>query len=177
MFFRAIARPLLASWFVYGAIESIIEPERRALRSAPVIEPVLAEAGLEDVKVTDLVKAHGAVTIAAASVMALSRAPKTASLALAGLAAVTAVAGRPFWREEDVEVRLRERERFVINVSFLGAALLAATAGHSAHHKARAKSKKVKAHNKAAAAKASNKAQKVAKSSKFKKSLSKTRGK
>lgn len=170
MFFRAIARPLLASWFVYGGIESIVEPERRAQRSAPVIEPLLTEAGLEDVKVTDLVKVHGAATIAAASVMALSRAPRTASLALAGLAAATAVAGRPFWREEDVEVRLRERERFVINVSFFGAALLAATAGHGAHHKARAKSKKVKAHDKAAAAKA-------AKSSKMKNSVSKKRSK
>jgi len=149
MFFRAIARPLLASWFIYGGIESVLEPERRAERAEPVVAPLLVEAGLEDIKLTDMVKVHGAATIAAASVLALSRAPKTAGIALAGLTAVTAAAGRPFWRIEDEQERLQERDRFVINLSLLGATLLAATAGHSPRHNARVKAKKVKAADKA----------------------------
>jgi len=154
MFFRAIARPLLASWFIYGGIESVLTPERRAERAEPVVKPLLVEAGLEDVKVTDMVKVHGAATIAAASILALSRTPKTAGLALAGLAAITVAAGRPFWRETDEETRLRERERFMVNVSLLGATVLAATAGHGTHHRAKLKLKKAKAHDKMVALKA-----------------------
>jgi putative oxidoreductase len=145
MFFRAIARPLLASWFIYGGIESVLEPERRAQRAEPVVKPLLVEAGLEEVKVTDLVKVHGAASIAAASILALSRTPKTAGLALAGLAAVTVVAGRPFWREQDDEARAQERDRFMMNLSLFGGTLLAATAGHGRHHVSRAKAKKVRA--------------------------------
>lgn len=174
MFFRAIARPLLASWFIYGGLESVLTPQPRAARAEPVVKPLLVEAGLEDVKVTDMVKVHGAATLAAASMLALSRTPKTAGFALAGLAAVTVAAGRPFWREEDEEDRLRERERFMVNVSLLGATALAATAGHGSKHTARAKAKKVKAQHKALEAKAAKNEQKIARNQKM---LNKKRGK
>lgn len=154
MFFRTLARPLLATWFIYGGIESILSPERRAERAEPVVQPLLVEAGLEDVKVTDMVKVHGAATIVAASVLAISRTPKTAGFALAGLAAVTLAAGRPFWREENEEVRLAERERFLVNVSLFGATVLAATSGHGSHHRAKVKAKKTKARDKVQARKA-----------------------
>lgn len=144
MVLRSIARPLLSSWFVYGALESLLEPEVRAARARPVVQPVLDETGLE-VQVTDLVKIHGAATIAAATVLALSRTPRTAGVALASLAAVTAAAGRPFWLIEDEQVREHERGQFFINLSLLGGAMLAATAGHSSKHKARVKKRKVKA--------------------------------
>lgn len=144
MFLRSIARPLLASWFVYGAVESLLEPEVRAARSKPVVQPVLDEAGV-DLEVTDLVKIHGAATIASASILALSRTPKTAGVALAGLAAVTAAAGRPFWLIEDEQAREHERGQFFINLSLLGGAMLAATAGHGSRHKARKKKRKAKA--------------------------------
>ncbi|MDE0573839.1 hypothetical protein ON058_10495 [Demequina sp. B12] len=142
---RVIARPLLATWFVYGGVQSVLEPEKRAERAAPVIEPALAEAGVEGVKTTDIVKAHGAATIVAASVLALSRTPRTAGLVLAGLTAATVAAGRPFWLETDEEKKEEQMEFFLRNVSLLGGTLLAATAGHNPKRKARAKVKKEKA--------------------------------
>lgn len=143
--FRVLARPLLASWFIYGGVQSVLEPERRAARSAPVIEPALKEVGLEDVKTTDLVKAHGVATIAAASVLALSRTPRTAGLVLAGLTAATVVAGRPFWLETNEQRKEEQLELFLKNVSLFGGTLLAVTAGHSPRKKQRAKAKKAKA--------------------------------
>ena len=143
--FRVLARPLLASWFVYGGVQSVLEPERRAARSAPVIEPVLKEVGLEDVKTTDLVKVHGVATIAAASVLALSRTPRTAALVLAGLTAATVAAGRPFWLETNEQRKEEQLELFLKNVSLLGGTLLAVTAGHSPRKKQRVKAKKAKA--------------------------------
>lgn len=143
--FRVLARPLLASWFIYGGVQSVLEPERRAARSAPVVEPVLKEVGLEDIKTTDLVKVHGVATIAAASVLALSRTPRTAGLVLAGLTAVTVAAGRPFWLESDEQRKEEQLELFLKNVSLFGGTLLAVTAGHSPRKKQRAKAKKAKA--------------------------------
>lgn len=143
--FRVLARPLLASWFIYGGVQSVLEPEQRAARSAPVVEPVLKEVGLEDVKTTDLVKVHGVATIAAASVLALSRTPRTAGLVLAGLTAVTVAAGRPFWLETDEQRKEEQLELFLKNVSLFGGTLLAVTAGHSPRKKQRAKAKKAKA--------------------------------
>jgi len=143
--FRVLARPLLASWFIYGGVQSVLEPERRAARSAPVVEPILKEVGLEDVKTTDLVKVHGVASIAVASVLALSRTPRTAALVLAGLTAVTVAAGRPFWLETNEQRKEEQLELFLKNVSLFGGTLLAVTAGHSPRKKARAKAKKAKA--------------------------------
>ena len=143
--FRVLARPLLASWFIYGGVQSVLEPEQRAARSGPLVEPVLKEVGLEDVKTTDLVKLHGVATIAAASVLALSRTPRTAGLVLAGLTAATVAVGRPFWRETDEQRKEEQLELFLKNVSLFGGTLLAVSAGHSPRKKQRAKTKKAKA--------------------------------
>ncbi|WP_062078116.1 hypothetical protein [Demequina globuliformis] len=151
---RHIARPLLATWFVYGGVQSYLEPAKRAERAAPVVEPALAEVGVEGVSTTDIVKVHGVATVAAASVLALSRTPRTAGLVLAGLTAATVVAGRPFWLETDEEKKEQELELFLRNVSLLGGTLLAATAGHNPRRKEKAKAKKAKAQEKKAKAEA-----------------------
>ena len=145
MVLRALARPLLASWFVYGGVESILEPKSRAERSAPVVKPRHAEVGFTDVSTEDLVKIHGVATVIAATALAMSRTPKTSAVALTGLAAITVAAGRPFWREKDEDQRNAEFEQFLKNVALLGGVMLAATAGHSPRHTARKKAKKAKA--------------------------------
>ncbi|MFW7413639.1 hypothetical protein [Demequina sp. SO4-18] len=164
--FRVLARPLLATWFVYGGVQSVLEPQRRAERSAPVLEPALKEVGLDDVKTTDLVKYHGMATIAAASVLALSRTPRTAGLVLAGLTAATVAVGRPFWLETDEQRKEEQLELFLKNVSLLGGTLLAATVGKSPRKVKKAKAKKAKAAKvneaKAEAAKSKIKAKKSA---------------
>lgn len=144
MFLRTIARPLLASWFIYGGIESIIDPEHRAERSGRMVAPVLKEAGFEDVPTTALVQAHGVATVAAATALAFSKTPKTAATALGLLTAVTVAAGRPFWLEEPGHAREAGREAFVKNISLLGGVMIAATAGNSSRKRRRAKAAKKK---------------------------------
>ncbi|MFW2513144.1 hypothetical protein ACNI3K_05145 [Demequina sp. SO4-13] len=141
---RVLARPLLATWFVYAGVQSVLEPQVRAARSAPVIEPALKEVGLDDVKTTDLVKYHGMATIASASVLALSRTPRTAGLVLAGLTAATVAVSRPFWLETDEQRKEEQLELFLKNVSLFGGTLLAATVGHSPRKIKRTKAKKAK---------------------------------
>lgn len=155
-----LARPLLASWFVYGGIQNALEPERNAALIAPTVEPALQDLGLEEVKAADIVKVHGALTVACAAALALSRYPRTSALGLAGLAGAKAYFAHPFWKETDQLRREAELEAFLKDVSLVGGVLVAATAGHSARHIARKKAKKVKAKEKAAEAKALEKASK-----------------
>lgn len=163
---RALARPLLASWFVYGGVQTYLDPEARAERVAPTVEPALKELGLEEVKTVDLVKAHGIASVALASMLAMSRTPRAAALGLAGLASATAAFAHPFWKETDDARRDAELELFLKNVSLVGGVLLAATVGHSDRHVARKKARRLKEKEKAAEAKLARKAAKGAVSAK-----------
>ena len=153
---RALARPLLSSWFVYGGVRAALEPQKGADAARPVVAPLLREAGA-DVPVETLVRAHGIATAAAATVLALSRSPRTAGVALTGLAAVTVATATPFWRMEEGPEREAALEQFMKNLSLLGGAMLAATAGHSAGHIKRKKAHKAKLAEKAAEEKAAAK--------------------
>ncbi len=159
---RALARPLLASWFVYEGVQTYLGPETRAERVAPTLEPALKEWGLEEVKTVDLVKAAGIASVALASMLALSRSPRTAALGLAGIAGASAAVSHPFWKEEDETRKEAEFEEFLKRLSLLGGVLVAATAGHSERHVARKKARKAKAKEKAAEEKLAKKAAKGA---------------
>src|SRR5512143_1312360 len=153
MFIRTVARPLLASWFVYAAVDAILDPRHHSAKSAPLVQPYLDEAQIP-VTVPQLARAHGALTLVAATALAFSRSPRTAALALAGLATVTAVAGEPFWLEDDEAARAASRENFVKNISLVGGALIAATAGGSGHQRRRVKARAKRRLSKKSAAKA-----------------------
>lgn len=153
---RALARPLLASWFIYGGVRQALEPQKAAGTVEPVVKPLLVDAGV-DVPVEALVRAHGIATAATAAVLALSKSPRTAGIALTGLAAVTVATATPFWSMEEGAERDASLEQFMKNLSLLGGAMLAATAGHSAGHVKRAKARKVKVKAKSQAKKAAEK--------------------
>ncbi len=152
---RSLARPLLASWFVYGGVRDALEPQARAAAAEPVFGPLLKDAGV-DVPMETLVRVHSAATAATAAVLALSKTPRSAGVALTGLAAVTVATAPPFWRLPEGEDRDAALDQFIKNLSLVGGAMLAASAGHSAGHIKRKKAHKVKA--KAKSAKASEKA-------------------
>ena len=156
---RALARPLLASWFVYGGVRDALEPDARASVAEPVVTPWLQEAGAVDVKTADLVRVHGVATALTAAVLAFSRTPRSAGVALTGLAAASAAVYTPFWRLPEGPERDDMRGEFLKNLSLVGGAMLAATAGHSAGHVKRKKARKAKAKAKSASKKAQSKKQ------------------
>ena len=149
MVLRHLARPLLASWFVYSGVRATLAPQARAAQLAPDLDPVLADMGISEVSTEAVVKAHGAATAAAGVSLALSRTPRTSALLLAALHGGTLGLEKPFWKETDPDRKREGLESLIKNVALLGGVLIAATAGHSAHHNKRAKSKKEKAHAKA----------------------------
>lgn len=162
-----LARPLIASWFIYDGVQTALEPAERATRVAPLLEPGTEATGVE-VDAQTVVRAHAIAQVTAASVLATSKTPRTAGIALAVLAGAGLAAQPQFWRMPQGPARDAATADFIKSAALLGAAMLAGSAGHGelykkrkSRKKARAKERKaqVKAREEAAIAKALQKAE------------------
>ncbi len=122
---RRLARPLLASMFVVGGVDQVKHPGRKADSAGPLVERLAPRLRLpEDTEL--LVRANGVVMVAAGTMLALGRMPRTSAAVLAGTLVPTTVAAHAFWREEDPEARAAQRTHFLKNLGLLGGLLLAA---------------------------------------------------
>ena len=88
MLVRRIARPLLASPFIYGGISTLRNPQSRVPGAAPIVEQLteVAEKQLPievSKDVEQWVKINAGIHVGAGSLLALGRLPRIASLALA----------------------------------------------------------------------------------------------
>lgn len=147
---RAVARPMLASMFVYGGVNAL----RNASAMAPKAEPVaeLLRKVAPDVKVSEanLVRVNGAIHVAAGTALATGHVPRLSALVLAGTLVPTTAAGHPFWNHGDSAARQNQTIHFLKNVSMIGG-LLMATLDPDPHKKfigRRAKDKVVDAKDK-----------------------------
>ena len=128
---RLIARPLLASTFVVGAVTALKNAEASAAQAKPVTDKVvaLAKRSAPGVPVpTDpvtLVRLNAAVQIAGAAALATGRAPRLSAMLLAGSVVPTTLARHRFWEETLPAARSEQRAQFVKNASVLGGLLLA----------------------------------------------------
>ena len=131
MLVRRIARPLLATPFVYGGISTLRKPQDRVPGARPVVEK-LTEAADKQLPVqlpTDVeqyVKLNAGIQVGAGTLLALGRFPRLSSLLLAGSTVPTTLAGHRFWEEQDPKVQFEKIAHFVKNVGMLGGLLLAA---------------------------------------------------
>src|SRR4051812_1457231 len=151
MLLRRVARPMLASIFIQGGIAALRYPQAHVQTAKPVLDavkPVLQQAteaaaptidkAAESVPVDlpptstnwlddeTLVKVDGAVKVVAGTMLALGKAPRLASTALAASLIPTTVAGHRFWEEDDPEAKTAQQINFFKNVSLLGGLLIAA---------------------------------------------------
>lgn len=127
MLLRHVARPMLASWFVYEGVQTARKPTEHVRAARDGVELVERTAGvdasLSESQVTALVRAHGAATAVAGLCLGLGKAPRTAALALAALTLPLAVVNQPFTtRGPERQERTR---KFVTNLGAIGAALIA----------------------------------------------------
>lgn len=131
MIVRRIARPMLATIFIAGGVDALRNPKFEKQAAAPLIEKgqeVLPDEVTQSVP-TDpdtLVKVNAAVQIGGGLLLASGKAPRIASVALAGSLVPTTFAGHPFWEETDPEAKAAQRIHFLKNVSLLGGLLIAA---------------------------------------------------
>ena len=112
MLVRRIARPLLATPFVYGGISTLRKPQDRVPGARPVVEKIADAADKQlpvqlPKDVEQWVMADAAVKVVASTVP-------------------TTLAGHRFWEESDPKVSFEKIAHFVKNLGLLGGLLLAA---------------------------------------------------
>jgi len=122
---RRLARPLLASIFVSGGIDTLRNPGPRAKVAEPVASKVADILPLPD-DTELLVKVNAGVQVGAGLLLASGRFPRLAALALVGSLVPTTAAGHRFWEEDDQMKRKQQQVQFFKNVSILGGLILAA---------------------------------------------------
>jgi putative oxidoreductase len=149
---RSVARPLLASMFFYGGVNSLRNAKTMAPKAQPVADFVNRTFPDVDVSAAALVRANGALHVAAATAVATGHVPRTSSFILAGSLVPTTAAGHQFWNESDPAARKNQLVHFLKNLSMIGG-LLMATLDPDPHKKfigRRAKDKVVEAKDKVA---------------------------
>jgi putative oxidoreductase len=128
---RLLARPMLASMFVYGGFNSMRKPEGPAQRAKPVTDKVndLKDQVAPQLPLPrdeqQLVRLNGAAQVVAGLALATGRAPRLSSMVLAASLAPTTAAGHRFWEESDPTTRANQTLHFLKNVSMMGGLLLA----------------------------------------------------
>jgi len=124
---RAVARPMLASMFVYGGVHALRSPSAIAPKAQPVADALSQAAPPMPVPMTpeNLVRANGAVQVVAGLALATGRFPRVASLALAATLPATTAQGHQFWNETDPAQRSNQLIHFLKNVSMAGGLLMA----------------------------------------------------
>ncbi|QRP51319.1 DoxX family protein [Amycolatopsis sp. FDAARGOS 1241] len=132
MILRRVARPLLASIFIYGGIGML----RDTPGHAKAVEPFLTETfgkleGVVPKQVprdpATLVRLDAAVKIGAGLALASGKAPRLASLALLGTLLPTTAAAHRYWDIKDPAERQAQQVNFLKNASVAGGLLLAAS--------------------------------------------------
>jgi len=130
MLVRRIARPLLASSFIYGGISTLRKPQDRVPGAAPIVDKV-AEAADKQLPVQvprdveQWVKADAALKVGAGTLFALGKLPRVSALLLTGSIVPTTLAGHRFWEEDDPKVQFEKIAHFLKNLGLLGGLLLA----------------------------------------------------
>ena len=131
MLVSRIARPLLASSFVYGGIDTLRNPQSRVPGAAPVVDQIAAKADQQlpvqlPRDVEQWVKVDAGVKVAAGSLLALGKLPRISALALSASIVPTTLAGHRFWEHDDPKERFGQLSHFLKNLGLLGGLLIAA---------------------------------------------------
>ena len=131
MLVRRIARPLLASSFIYGGIDTLRNPQSRVPGAAPIVEQITEVADKQlpiqvSHNVEQWVKIDAAVKVGAGALFALGKLPRLSAVALAGSIVPTTLAGHRFWEHEDPKEKFGQTSHFLKNAGLLGGLLIAA---------------------------------------------------
>jgi len=127
---RAVARPMLASMFVMGGINSLRQAPALAGKAKPVadtIAPALAAAMPQVPIPTDpatWVRINGAIHVVGGLMLATGHVPRLTSWTLAGTLVPTTFIGHAFWKQSDKAERQNQSTHFFKNLSMIGGLLM-----------------------------------------------------
>ena len=128
---RLLARPLLASMFIYGGVNALRNAQGHGQAAEPVTDKFtdLADKVAPQVPIphdpVTLVRINGATQVVAGLALATGHLPRLSSAVLAGTLVPTTLAGHRFWEESDPQQRQAQTIGFLKNLSMLGGLMLA----------------------------------------------------
>jgi len=122
MLLRRLARPLLATAFVYDGVDTLMNPEPRAKAAAALPESVANRLPADP---DTVIKVNAVAQVSGGVLLALGKAPRLASIVLAASVLPSTVTQQNFWAEPDPEKKLAKRTAFLKDVSLLGGLLIA----------------------------------------------------
>lgn len=122
---RTIARPMLASMFIYGGANALRNASAMAPKAQPVADLLHKVAPNVKVSEANLVRLDGAIHVAAGTALATGHVPRLSALVLAGSLVPTTAAGHPFWTQDNPAARKNQTIHFLKNVSMIGGLLMA----------------------------------------------------
>ena len=93
---RLVGRPMLASMFVSGGLNTLRAPEEVAPVAEPVAQPVTERVEALPDRTEQLVRLNGAVQVVAGLLLGSGRLPRPAALAIAATLVPTTLAGHRF---------------------------------------------------------------------------------
>ncbi|MFF1277528.1 DoxX family protein [Streptomyces marokkonensis] len=123
---RVLGRPMLASMFVAGGLDSLRSPRNVAPIAESVVQPVTERVSVLPDRTEDAVRLSGAVQVVGGLLLATGRMSRPAALAIAVTLVPTTLAAHRFWEEEDPDQKAQQRIHFLKNLSMLGGLLIAA---------------------------------------------------
>ena len=127
---RLLARPLLATAFVAGAVDALRHTDAHASRAASVIAKYVPKAQqrtgvpLPTDPVT-VVRVHAGVQLAAALALATGRAPRVSAGVLVATTVPVMLTQHSFWNALSPQEQAARRGEFLRDVSLLGGLVLA----------------------------------------------------
>lgn len=122
---RTVARPMLASMFVYGGAMALKDPGPRAAKAQPTADLIKKVAPGLPVNGSNLTRFNGAAQLLGGLALATGHFPRLAALGLASTLPPTTAAGHQYWNETDPGARANQRIHFIKNVSLMGGLLMA----------------------------------------------------
>ena len=122
---RPAARIFTGSTYVLLGFDALRAPGARVEQAGPLLATVRKAVPLpEDDEL--VVRANAAVQVVCGALLMAGRAPRLASLALAGSLIPTTLAGHSYWTIEDPDVRKIQRIQFHKNLAMIGGLLFSA---------------------------------------------------
>ncbi|MFI8081578.1 DoxX family protein [Kitasatospora sp. NPDC086009] len=123
---RACARPMLASMFLYGGADALLNPARLEAAAEPVVDPLAERVPAVPRRPETAIRLNAGVQVVAGALLASGRLTRPAALALAATLVPVTLAGHRFWEVKDEEERARQRIHFLKNLSMCGGLLITA---------------------------------------------------
>jgi uncharacterized membrane protein YphA (DoxX/SURF4 family) len=119
---------MLAAVFIWGGIDTLRNPKSRVELAKPLFAKTAKfGAPISDANQENLVKLNAAVMVGAGALLVSGKAPRLASLALAGSLVPTTLSGHAYWEHDDPRTRSAHKVQLLKNASTLGGLVLFAS--------------------------------------------------